>query len=134
MVAPGVPHALARLQAVSEHRRDAARVYAETLKPTRLKTARALEGTERVMLRYPVMVPNKQGSLEAARKCRLEIGDWFVSPLHPLTGQLTRVGYQPGECPAGERVSEQVVNLPTHLGVDNKTMARTCEFLRNVAK
>jgi perosamine synthetase len=125
--------ALARLQAVCNHRRYVARAYAETLKLTGLKTAAALKGTEPVILRYPVMVADKQRTLEAARKCQVEIGDWFVSPLHPLTGQLTRVGYRPGECPVGERVSQHVVNLPTHLRVDDKTIGRACEFLRGVA-
>ncbi len=126
--------ALTRLQNVNDHRRYVARVYSETLKPAGFKTFAVLKGTEPIMLRYPVLVADKLGVLEAARKCRVEIGDWFVSPLHPLTAQLTRVGYRAGECPVGEKVSQHVVNLPTHPGVDDKTIGRTCEFLRSVAQ
>ena len=38
---------------------------------------------EPIYLRYPLIVKNKQKALESARKNRIEIGDWFVSPVHP---------------------------------------------------
>jgi dTDP-4-amino-4,6-dideoxygalactose transaminase len=51
-----------------------------------------------------------------ARERRLEVGDWFVSPLHPLEDNWEQFGYRQGTCPVAEALCERVVNLPTLTG------------------
>lgn len=65
------------------------------------------------MLRYPIRVPNKPGLLENAHRLRIPLGDWFVSPLHPVEGDLSLWGYQAGQCPQAEKACAEVVNLFT---------------------
>ncbi len=126
--------ATAQLEANWDHRRHVAKVYAESIAQIGLETFTVAQGTEPVMVRYPVLVSNKRRTLDAARRARIEIGDWFVSPLHPLTEHLERIGYRPGECPVAESVSQHVINLPTHSRVDADTIRRTCEFLRSMRR
>jgi dTDP-4-amino-4,6-dideoxygalactose transaminase len=68
---------------------------------------------EHAMLRYTVRVDDKPGLLERARRSRLPLGDWFLSPLHPVVGDLTPWGYEPGTCPEAERACRETVNLLT---------------------
>lgn len=86
------------------------------------------------LLRYPVRVTNKNAVLEAAEKSAVEIGSWFEIPLHPAETRMADFGYRSGMCPEAERASEQVINLPTHLKVDEKTAERTLRFLKEVGR
>ena len=82
-----------------------------------------------VFLRYPVRVRDKQAALAAALKSRIEMGDWFVSPLHPLTKGLERLGYIHGMCPESEKACSQTVNLPTHAGISRDEAFRIARFV-----
>jgi len=65
------------------------------------------------MLRYPVRVKNKWEVLRKARKLGIPVGDWFVSPLHPVRGDLSPWYYQKGSCPEAEKACAELINLPT---------------------
>src|SRR2546425_11975643 len=61
-----------------------------------------------------------------ARRQRVEIGDWFMSPIDPVReNQWMAVGYQRGSCPRAEEVSRRVVTVPFHPGVGGKDVVRT---------
>ncbi len=126
--------AMAEVEANWAHRRYVTARYAEAIKRMGLQTITFPEGTQPVMLRYPVLVSNKEKVLKEARRRRIEIGDWFVSPLHPLTEGLEGLEYKWGECPVAESVARRVINLPTHPKVDDRTIARTCEFLESMER
>lgn len=83
-----------------------------------------------VLLCYPLQVKNKTALLEEARKRRVEIGDWFSSPVHPLPQpQWNSVAYRAGSCPTAERVAQQIITLPCHAGVTVRETDRVTEFL-----
>lgn len=65
------------------------------------------------MLRYPIRVPDKAALLERAHRHHIPVGDWFVSPLHPIVENLERWGYQAGQCPNAEKACAELVNLYT---------------------
>ena len=91
------------------------------------------EGHDPVLLRYPVEVGDKVKLLDEARSRRIEIGDWFVSPVHPVEepGWAT-AGYQAGSCPVAERACERIVNLPMHPGVTDRDLERIHQLLADV--
>ena len=74
------------------------------------------------MLRYPIRVPNKAEMLEKAHRHRTPIGDWFVSPLHPVEGDLSQWGYQAGQCPEAEKACAEVINLFTDKALSRKQL------------
>jgi perosamine synthetase len=86
------------------------------------------------LLRYPVRVANKPEVLAKAMKHGVEIGSWFEIPLHPEGTRMEKFGYRPGMCPEAERASREVVNLPTHLRVNEATAAKTLVFLKNTGR
>jgi perosamine synthetase len=80
-------------------------------------------------LRVPLEVANRDALFARAAAHRLEVGDWFVSPLHPLTQNLSRWGYRAGSCPVAERVCRRIVNLPTHERIDEAYVERAITTL-----
>ncbi len=62
-----------RLSSNSAHRHSVARSYAEAARKIGLQTASSSADGDAIMLRYPVLVANKDEVLQAARKERLEI-------------------------------------------------------------
>jgi dTDP-4-amino-4,6-dideoxygalactose transaminase len=86
------------------------------------------------LLRYPILVKNKAAVLQAAKRERVELGDWFVSPLHPVEAGLQRWGYTSGQCPLAEEVAAHIVNLPTHPRVSQREVQRTLGFLERMRR
>lgn len=66
------------------------------------------------MLRYPVLVSNKSEIIEQARNQKLDIGGWYISPIHPLQGDdLAKVDYYVGSCQRAEHMISKLAHLPT---------------------
>ncbi len=87
---------------------------------------------EATLLRYPILVQNKQELLEKARRDRIELGSWFKSPLHPIELKQHRIfDYTIGQCPNAERVSQQIVNLPMHKKISLDDVRLVTKFLVN---
>ncbi|MBI4706712.1 MAG: DegT/DnrJ/EryC1/StrS family aminotransferase [Candidatus Omnitrophica bacterium] len=64
-----------------EHRMHITSLYEKLLTENAIKTVQLPDYYEIVFLRYPVIVKDKKKALEAAKKSKLELGDWFLSPL-----------------------------------------------------
>ncbi len=82
-----------------------------------------------VMVRYPVRVKDKNKALEQAASAGIELGSWFECPLHPVETPLERYDYNIGMCPEAEKAAQEVVNLPVHPRVSEKTVRKTIEFI-----
>ncbi len=113
---------------IATRRRNAAEIERQ-LHRKGLPTATVPAPAEPVWLRYPLRVGNKAALLDRAREARIELGDWFLSPVHPNLAGWEQAGYRPGLCPEAERASREVVNLPTHGGLDDDEIDRIVAFL-----
>jgi dTDP-4-amino-4,6-dideoxygalactose transaminase len=105
--------ALRRLPALLAQRRRCAARYDERLAARGVPLPARTAGAEHGWLRYPLVVDERDHLFAEARRHRLALGDWFRSPLHPLTEGLERWGYQVGSNPVAEAVSRRMVTLPT---------------------
>jgi dTDP-4-amino-4,6-dideoxygalactose transaminase len=110
------------------------RMYEEGLKAIGAKPVEYRSDLDPVFLRYPVMVTDKPRALASARKARIELGDWFLSPVHPKRDRWEAAGYEKGSCPIAEDICAHVVNLPTHDRVNAKEAARSLEFIMGYVK
>lgn len=122
---------LAKIHKYIEHRKEITSLYEELLKKKGIKTIKLPEHYNPVFLRYPVLVKDKIKVLEDAKKKRMEIGDWFVSPVHPNLTGWEKAGYQKGMCPIAEDVCERVINLPTHSRIGEREAIHIVEFISN---
>jgi len=120
---------LCRLEENIKHRKKLTALYDRLLAERGWKVTRPPENTEPVLVRYPVRITNKWGSLEKARERGIELGAWFESPLHPKETRLELFGYRQGMCPVAEKAAQEVVNLPVHPRVSERTVRQTIEFI-----
>ncbi|GAA0498415.1 hypothetical protein Ade02nite_91610 [Paractinoplanes deccanensis] len=87
-----------------------------------------------VPLRVPVAVADKRGLLDAATRRRLEVGDWFATAVHPLTGAaLEATGYRPGACPNAEWAADHVVSFPVRADASPHDVERGIALLGAIA-
>jgi dTDP-4-amino-4,6-dideoxygalactose transaminase len=113
-----------------EHRKKMARLYDQLLEERGWKSrGYDKDSMEPVMVRYPVRSADKGRALAEAAKAGIELGSWFECPLHPIETPLQRYDYRIGMCPVAEKAAREVVNLPLHPRVSEKTVRRTVEFV-----
>ncbi|MCP4572456.1 MAG: hypothetical protein GY838_08920 [bacterium] len=127
-------HLLAAADGVIARRRKNVRIIETELLKHGLPTATVPEGCDPVWLRYPVRVGNKEALLAAARQARVELGDWFLSPVHPNPDRWDAAAYGRGSCPEAERAAREIVNLPTHDRLDPAEIARIVAFVATQAE
>jgi hypothetical protein len=121
---------LTKLEKNISHRRKITRLYDQLLAekgwPARQYDASRMDP---VMVRYPVRIAEKGRALAEAARRGVELGSWFECPLHPIETPLEAYDYEPGMCPEAEKASREVVNLPVHPRVTEKTVRKTVEFI-----
>jgi perosamine synthetase len=119
-----------------EFRRSVAARYREVLNALGARTFTVDETYDPVLLRYPILVANRSGVTEKARARRIELGDWFNSPVHPLATRqdLAKIGYDLGSCKMAEMISEQIVTLPIDRRIRPGYVARTIDFLHDISR
>jgi dTDP-4-amino-4,6-dideoxygalactose transaminase len=114
-------------------RRRRAGQYAAALDSIGARTAKLDERYDPVYLRYPFLVTEKARILEQARKHRVELGDWFVSAVHPhADSESEELGYRQGMCPAAERTAKQILTLPSYDKVRERDVERAIELLNSL--
>ena len=121
---------LSRIEKNIAHRRKMAQLYDELLAAKGFKSSKdGRNWVETVLVRYPVRIKEKQKALAHAAKAGIELGSWFESPLHPIETPLASYDYKLGMCPEAETAAREVVNLPLHRRVNEKTAVKTVEFI-----
>ncbi|HBE44914.1 MAG TPA: hypothetical protein DDW17_05525 [Deltaproteobacteria bacterium] len=80
-------------------------------------------------LKFPLLVKDRMGFFKLAEKEKIELGDWFLSPIHPITKNFECWHYRWGENPVAEKISQHIVNLPTHLQIDEDYVDKIAKFL-----
>lgn len=117
------------------HRRKIADLYDKLLEEKGWKSREYDRNMmEPVMVRYPLRIKEKEKALEQAAGAGIELGSWFECPLHPIETPLEFYDYKIGMCPEAEKASREVVNLPLHPRVNEKTAKRTVEFVTRFTK
>jgi perosamine synthetase len=119
-----------RVDEYNGHRRMIAGRYHRILEDLGLRRAFEPEYAVHTFLKYPLLVDDREAFLADARRAGLELGDWFLSPLHPVPENLERWDYVRGRHPAAERISSRIVNLPTHPRIDARFVDDLSAFLR----
>lgn len=68
-----------------------------------------------IFLKYPLLVKDRDVFFELAQKSNINLGDWFLSPLHPVRDKLDQWGLIRNEYPVASSMAEKIVNLPTDI-------------------
>lgn len=79
-------------------------------------------------LKYPILVKNRRLFFEEAAKKKVPLGDWFISPIHPVQRYYHRWFFDLGSCQNSVQLSNHLVNLPT----DTKNIEMVIKFLEKM--
>jgi len=79
-----------------------------------------------MFLKYPLLVKDREAFNESARRMKIVLGDWFISPLHPVEDELDKWFFDTSKFPVAYRLSKNLVNLPT----DIKNNSNVIRFLK----
>jgi hypothetical protein len=127
-------HMLRGELAIARHKRLADQ-YERGLRTLGLPEPEFKTSAEPVLICYPIQIAGKPRLLQEARKSGVELGDWFSSPVHPLSEhEWKAVAYAKGSCPMAEAVSKRIVTLPCHSGISEREAERTLEFLARMKR
>ena len=122
--------ALREIEENTAHRRRVADQYRLGISAPGITHLSVPSGVDAVFGRYPLLVENKRSLISGARRAKVELADFYATPVHPLEGDgLRSVHYEPGSCPNAEWMSERIVSLPTGLQVDQRQVERAVEYL-----
>ncbi len=64
-------------------------------------------------LKYPFLVKERNEVMRIAEKCKVPLGEWFCSPIHPVRKQFEQWNFRECDFPVATKYSNQILNLPT---------------------
>ncbi len=111
------------------HRKTIAQTYAKLINPKILssKIVKQIEFSSN--LRFPIFVEKRADLIKFLSQKQIFISDiWYDAPIAPKK-YLNQTDYT-NQCPNAEIVSSQILNLPTHINV-NENDARNISNLVN---
>lgn len=114
-----VLHSLSNLDSQLHHRQQVVKAYLGELEKPNIPSN--LPPNRVNYLRFPMLVKNRGSLITHLKSFRYYIPDtWYRKTID--TGSLvSKIShYQPGSCPNAENLSEQIINLPTHINISPK--------------
>lgn len=98
---------------------------------SKINSIDCIDESEVVFSRFPLWVEGKSAFVELARKMRVEVADWYMTPIHPFCGEeLGLVNYELGQCPNAELATQHVVTLPINVHVNQQYFERIDRLFR----
>ena len=126
---------LPKLEKDLESRKSTAAVYTEFLQKHHKNHVAEEHFKNHSFLKYPLLVTDRQEFFARAEQAKISLGDWFVSPLHPVTSGLERWHMDPSKKPVANYSAANVVNMPTTPGnIERVTrfLAQNIELIADV--
>lgn len=88
----------------------------ETVSIYKKNIAKSLQFNFSGNLRFPILVPNRQSLIKFLRKFGIHVSDiWYDAVISPVR-YMEATDYS-GTCSNSEKISTQIINLPTHINV-----------------
>ena len=85
-----------------------------------------------IFLKYPLLVKDRDAFFESARKMRIALGDWFISPLHPVEGELNKWFFDSSKFPIASKLAKNLINLPTDINNNADVIGFLNKNLNNI--
>jgi dTDP-4-amino-4,6-dideoxygalactose transaminase len=116
---------LSELNRINKLRKKNAKEYTRFLKSKYKTYVNENFFENHLFLKYPILVKDRKLFLRLAEEDKISLGDWFLSPLHPVRENLEQWELKREVFPVANRISEKILNLPT----DVKDNVRVTNFL-----
>lgn len=108
-------NSLKNISRINELRKKNAFEYTKYLKSKNKNHVGENVFANHIFLKYPILVKDRNAFFELAQKSNINLGDWFLSPLHPVRERLDQWGLIINEYPVASLIAEKIVNLPTEI-------------------
>lgn len=118
---------LKKLENTLQIRIENAKIYSKFLKEKGKTFVNESLFQNHSFLKYPLLVNNRTTFIEEAEKVNIDIGEWFVSPLHPIESDLSSWDLDIEQFPTAKEKASKMVNLPT----DTEDISHVLNFLEN---
>jgi len=122
---------LKKIEKFNFHRKKIAEFYFEALKNLPFELPPKFSDREQIFLRFSIKHPDISQIIKQAWRKNILIGDWYTSPVAPADTDLNKMKYKTGSCPATEKLSKEILNLPTHINITLKEAKKIIDFLKN---
>ncbi len=121
-----------KLDKFNLHRQEIADFYRHELSDLPLSLPSF--NSERVYLKFPVILPDKDMADKFIHRMRAEkiylYDGWRGSPIVPADTCLTAMKYLVGDCPTAEDICQRLVNLPTHININLSDAERMTKVIK----
>lgn len=124
LVIPLVLEAFRKHEENIAHRRKISKIYSEKINKKLLSSSIASKVDRSSNLRFPIFVESRESLITFLKNYGVYVSDiWYDAPISPKR-YIPLTNYKKGECPKSERISNQILNLPTHINVSEKDAVR----------
>ena len=127
-----------KLERFNKHRREIASFYQKGIEKDNFILPFDKEKiiVDPVFIRYPVLTTNDTDHiLKWARKRKIFLDDgWRKSPVVPIDTDLEKMNYQLDSCPRAEKISQSIINLPTHINISQKDAKKVINLVNEYTR
>jgi dTDP-4-amino-4,6-dideoxygalactose transaminase len=123
---------LNKLERFNEHRREMARIYLKELRD--ISVFKEDFGKRKpVFMRFPLLTDRAGLIVSEMRKFNVFLNDgWRETIVVPPKTVQEKMGYREGDCRLAEKVSKNIVSLPTHIKVSFKEAKEIASIVRSL--
>jgi len=83
------------------------------------------------LIRYPVLLKNRDFIIRQMAQKNIFLGQWYNQVVAPRGFSLKKVGYKISSCPTAEKLSQEIINLPTNIKKDEaKKVLKNLNFFK----
>lgn len=111
------------------HRKALAKIYSLNLDPKVLAKDITTKSSLSTNVRFPIFVNNRKKLIRHLAQNGIFISDtWYDYPVAPLKYNKLS-GYKIGTCPNAEKLSETILNLPTHRNMSENDVIKISKII-----
>ncbi|MDH5716663.1 MAG: DegT/DnrJ/EryC1/StrS aminotransferase family protein [Spirochaetia bacterium] len=106
-------HSIKKLEESLKLRKTNSIMYTKFLKKNQKNYIKEKYFKNHSFLKYPILVRDRKSFINLAEKEHIKLGDWFISPLHPVVNNLKLWNFKIENYPNSKYISSSVINLST---------------------
>jgi dTDP-4-amino-4,6-dideoxygalactose transaminase len=102
-----------------EHRRIIAKIYIQNINRNIISPEVIKNCELSTNIRFPIFIDNRKNLINYLKENGIFVSDiWYDAPIAP-SKLIGKTDYN-GSCPESDKISKQILNLPTHINVSRK--------------
>ncbi|MCS7200658.1 MAG: DegT/DnrJ/EryC1/StrS family aminotransferase [Patescibacteria group bacterium] len=126
---PLLVNQLKKLERFNQHRQLISSLYKEA----GLETFKTNNFSQPIFLRFPLLTEKRIEIVKLMKKEKIYLGDWYNFVLIPYSDPKN-FDYQVNSCPKAEQLGGKVLNLPTHIDVNEKIAEKIIDIVKRAGR